>query len=118
MEKFCITMPIEGEYLTTVRLTVGGLCALVGLDVDSAEDYKVCVTESLLLLKRGGYTEAEIEFGIGDTLAFRVSGANRTGDVQDSIEDGISRALLTALLGEIRFIDDDEGRLERVVFEG
>ncbi len=118
MEKFCVTLPIEGEYLTTVRLTVGGLCALVGLDLDSAEDYKVCVTESLLLLKRNGYTVAEIVFSIEDNLTFSVQGKERSGKVEESIEDDISRALLTALLDGVRFIDDNDGKLITVIFEG
>ena len=46
MDKFSVTLPLMGEYLTTVRLTTGGLCSLVGFDVDSAEDYKVCVTRN------------------------------------------------------------------------
>lgn len=55
MENFCVSLPLSSEYLTTVRLTTGGLCALCGFDVDSAEDFKVCVTESLLILKRNGF---------------------------------------------------------------
>ena len=50
MDKFSIRLPLTGEYLTTVRLTTAGLCSLAGLDVDFIEDYKVCVTESLLIL--------------------------------------------------------------------
>ena len=49
MEKFSVQLPLTGEYLTTVRLTTGGLCSLMGFDIDSAEDFKVCVTESLLI---------------------------------------------------------------------
>lgn len=63
MEKFSVSMPLSNEYLTTVRLATGGLCALCGFDVDSAEDFKVCVTESLLILKRNGFQAAEVCFG-------------------------------------------------------
>ena len=118
MEKFCVTMPIEGEYLTTVRLTVGGLCSLVDMGVDESEDYKVCVTESLLLLKRQGYTGAEIVFFTQDGLRFTVRGVEKNGQAQESIEDEISRALLTALLENVQFIEDENGNLETVVFEG
>ena len=118
MEKFRVTMPIEGEYLTTVRLTVGGLCALADLDVDTSEDYKVCVTESLLLLKRQGYAGAEIVFSTQNGLRFTVRGVEKNGDEQESIEDEISRLLLTSLLGNVQFIEDENGKLETVVFEG
>ena len=60
MDKFSVTTPLTGEYLTTVRLTTGGLCALVGFDVETAEDYKVCVTESLLILKRNGFMTSKL----------------------------------------------------------
>jgi hypothetical protein len=38
MGKFSVTLPLTGEYLTTVRLTTGGLCALADFDVDASED--------------------------------------------------------------------------------
>ena len=116
MEKFSITTPLTGEYLTTVRLTTGGLCALVGFDVDGAEDYKVCVTESLLILKRNGFSSAEIEFTVGEALGCAVIG-KAEGEREDGMEDEISRALLSALLGEVEFVKDGE-RVIKIVFEG
>ena len=116
MEKFSITTPLTGEYLTTVRLTTGGLCALVGFDVDAAEDYKVCVTESLLILKRNGFSSAEIEFTVGEALGCSVIG-KAEGERENGVEDEISRALLSALLGEVEFVKDGE-RVIKIAFEG
>ena len=65
MGVFTVKMSLSGEYMTTIRLTVGGLCAVAGFDVDSAEDYKVCVTESLLILQRGGFANATLTFTVG-----------------------------------------------------
>lgn len=79
MEKFSVSMPLSNEYLTTVRLATGGLCALCGFDVDSAEDFKVCVTESLLILKRNGFQAAEVCFGVGEKLSCTVSGQDGEG---------------------------------------
>lgn len=118
MEKFSVKTPLTGEYLTTVRLTTGGLCALAGFDVDTAEDFKVCVTESLLLLKRNGYESASIEFGVGETLACKIVGENAGGEVQHGPEDEISYALLAALLGAVDFEKDDNGRVKAIAFEG
>lgn len=98
MEKFTVKLPLTGEYLTTVRLTTGGLCALVGFDVDGAEDFKVGVTESLLILKRNGFTTAEIEYSVSDSLACKVTGVGACGEKEDSFEDEISCALLSALV--------------------
>jgi hypothetical protein len=117
MEKFSITTPLTGEYFTTVRLTVGGLCALAGFDVDSAEDFKVCVTESLLILKRNGYLSASVEFTLGETLACRVDGKEEGGEYLDSAEDEISRALLSALLGTVEFVKEGE-KVTGIQFEG
>ena len=118
MEKFSVTLPLTGEYLTTVRLTTGGLCSLVGFDVDSAEDFKVCVTESLLILKRGGYLSATIDFTVGETLKCAVMGKETGGTKEDSAEDMISHALLCALVGEVDFDKDENGAVRGICFEG
>ena len=108
MNNFSITLPLEGEYFTTVRLTTGGLCALAGFDVDSTEDFKVCVTESLLILKRNGFAKAQISFEMGEALACRIGGLNCEGEKQEGIEDEISYALLNALLGKVDFEKDGD----------
>ena len=118
MEKFSVTLPLTGEYLTTVRLTTGGLCALAGFDVDAAEDYKVCVTESLLILKRNGFRSANIQFTVGETLGCLVCGLAGGAEVEETLEDDISRALLSALLGEVEFVKNSENRVEKIAFEG
>ncbi|MBE5739323.1 MAG: hypothetical protein E7349_00545 [Clostridiales bacterium] len=118
MEKFSVTLPLTGEYLTTVRLTTGGLCALAGFDVDAAEDYKVCVTESLLILKRNGFRSANIQFTVGETLGCLVCGLDGGAEVEETLEDDISRALLSALLGEVEFVKNSENRVEKIAFEG
>ena len=117
MEKFSVTLPLTGEYLTTVRLTTGGLCALVGFDVDAAEDYKVCVTESLLILKRNGFTTATIDFSIGEALGCKVIGVDQNGVVENGFEDEISRALLSALVGQVEFIKEQDV-IKGIAFEG
>ena len=118
MDKFFVQLPISGDYLTTVRLTTGGLCSLVGFDVDLAEDYKVCVTESLLILKRNGYTSAKISFTVGEKLSCEICGVDFTQAEDDELENEISTALLRALVGEVEFVAGDNGKVEKIVFEG
>ena len=118
MEKFFIELPLTGEYLTTVRLTTGGLCALAGFDVDATEDYKVCVTESLLILKRNGYTRASIVFTVGEALGCAITGEECYTQAEKNMEDELSYALLTALLGKVDFEKDETGALRKIVFEG
>lgn len=117
MEKFLITLPLTGEYLTTVRLTTGGLCALVGFNVDETEDFKVCVTESLLILKRNGYAEATITFTVGEALRAEIIGVGERGEKADEFEDNISCALLSALIGQVEFHKDNDV-VTGIVFEG
>lgn len=117
MDKFSVTLPLTGEYLTTVRLTTGGLCSLVGFDLDAEEDYKVCVTESLLLLKRNGFSTAYIVFSVAETLGCEVCGEGERGEKTDEVENEISYALLRALLGEVEFARDEKG-LTKIAFEG
>ncbi len=118
MNTFSVTLPLTGEYLTTVRLTTGGLCSLVGFDVDFAEDFKVCVTESLLILKRNGYAHASIEFTVGEALSCYVAGYGERGEKEDSLEDEISKALLSALLGDVEMETDANGEIVGIRFVG
>ena len=53
-ELLSLRVALSPDVMTTVRLATGGVCSLVSLSYDDGEDCKVCVTESLLLLVRGG----------------------------------------------------------------
>jgi hypothetical protein len=116
MKKIAVNLPLEGEYFTTVRLTTGGLCALAEFDTESAEDFKVCVTESLLILKRNGFLRAKIEFSLGEMLGCEIVGEEQSGEKEDGLEDEISYALLNALLGKVDFDKDESGRVVKVAF--
>ena len=117
MDTFSITTPLTGEYFTTVRLTVGGVCALAGFDVDTTEDFKVCVTECLLILNRNGFAAATISLSLGRELACEITGEQLKGDIIDTPENDISLALLSALLGSVEFITDAD-KVIKIQFEG
>ena len=117
MDTFSITTPLTGEYFTTVRLTVGGVCALAGFDVDSTEDFQVCVTESLLILNRNGFASATISLSVGRELACEIAGEQLKGDIIDTPENEISLALLSALLGSVDFVNE-ANRVVKIKFKG
>lgn len=117
MDVFEIALPLKSEYLTTVRLTTGGVCAVAEFDVDSTEDFKVCVTESLLVLKRNGFLSAEIRFEVGEKLSCKIQGTERGGDKEQGAEDEISYALLNALLGDVAYDKEEDGGVLAVRFE-
>lgn len=93
-----LIIPLKSDYMTTVRLATGGACSLAGLNLDDSEDCKVCVTESLLLIMRAGYSRARISFQKGDGLFVRIAGEASEGGAESSPEDEISCALLGALV--------------------
>ena len=81
-EYLCLSLPLRREMMTTVRLATGGVCAVAGLSYDGGEDCKVCVTESLLLLMRRGFTAADVRFTACDRgIDVRVQGTEGSADL-------------------------------------
>lgn len=108
-EYFDFSLPLTGNGLmTTVRLTVGGLAAAAGLNVDDAEDFKVCVTESLLVFKRNGAAAATAHCVIDEGLEVTLfSEGDEKLNREESVENEISFALLGALVDEVKFQKED-----------
>ncbi len=102
--EFAMELPLVSDFLTTVRLATGGVCAVSGLDVDYTEDIKVCVTEGLLILKRNGYARARVSFFFAENgkIKCALSGLEQGGNSKEtgSADDEISFALLSALVAE------------------
>ena len=66
----------DSEYMTALRLVAGAVCNAHGLDVDTLEDFKVCVTESAIILKNCGFESARVVFcGIAPNVPLPVSAA-------------------------------------------
>lgn len=89
---FCLA---DSEFLTAVRLVVGAICSVADTDVDAAEDFKVCVTESCLILKSCGFDDAEINFCVDGGVSAVVSGNGGTPKAGDC---DFSLALVSALV--------------------
>ena len=114
---FHFSLPLtDGTLMTTVRLTVGGITAAAGLDVDEGEDFKVCVTEALLIFKRNGFEEASVRFDfLENGLSARILGNNFTQNTpSENFEDEISYALLGALVDEVNFEKQSDGRVNAI----
>ncbi len=86
----------DSEYLTALRLVAGAVCAAAGVDVDTMEDFKVCVTESALILKNCGSEAAEVSFACGDGVSAEVCGI---GGRRCGGDNELSLALISALVG-------------------
>lgn len=99
MKEFSVTFHLEDSgYFTALRLVAGAVCSLGDYDVDSIEDFKVCVTESALLLKNGGYDSAVCTFTGGvDGVKCEIEGKGGTPTEGDN---EFSLALISALVKE------------------
>ncbi len=109
-----LQFPLKRDIMTTVRLVTGGICSLVGLGLDVSEDCKVCVTESLLLLIRRGYTEAKVSFRRDKTLKICLEGSEETASEEPSTEEEISVAILQALVENLQTVK--ENGIYRITF--
>ena len=114
MTVLTMQFPLSREIMTTVRLATGGVCSLCGMDLSAAEDCKVCVTESLLLLMHGGCGSVRAEFRREDKLRVEFYGAGGGLRREKTVEEEISAALLSALVDDLT-IEEKEGGV-RVAF--
>ncbi len=106
---------LNSEILTAVRLATGGVCSLVGLNVDDSEDCKVCVTESLLLLQHGGFPTASVRFEEENGLHVRIEGEGELLPTQETEADEIATLLLTALVEGLK-MEKRDGKVVAVRF--
>ena len=114
-ELLSLRVALSPDVMTTVRLATGGVCSLVSLSYDDGEDCKVCVTESLLLLLRGGYASARVAFADGDELSVSVEGDGERGQSAGCEEDEIALALINALARGVS-MERQDGAIAKITF--
>lgn len=114
-ELLSLRVALSPDVMTTVRLATGGVCSLVSLSYDDGEDCKVCVTESLLLLLRGGYASARVAFADGDELSVSVEGDGVRGQSAGCEEDEIALALINALARGV-VMERRDGTIAKITF--
>lgn len=85
----------DSEFYTALRLVAGAFCSIGEKDVDCAEDFKVCVTESALILKNCGFKSVNAVFSVQDGVKAVLTGEG--GNPADA-ENELSLALIGALV--------------------
>lgn len=85
----------DSEYLTALRLAAGAVASLNETDLDTAEDFKVCVTESVLILKNCGFEEVGVTFKADGGVCCIAEGIG--GNPKEG-ENELSLALISALM--------------------
>lgn len=114
MKEFTVRFHLEDSgYFTALRLVAGAVCSLGDYDVDAIEDFKVCVTESALLLKNGGFESAVCTFSGNDGVICEISGE---GGTPTEGENEFSLALISALVKECD-ISRNGAVIEKVVLK-
>ncbi len=106
MKELTIKFHLEdSEYLTAVRLIAGAVCAIGEKDMDAMEDFKVCVTESAIMLKNCGFETCEMTFSCADGI--RCVSKGEGGEVRGADND-LSEALISALVSECEIERDGD----------
>ena len=103
----------DSEYLTALRLVAGAVCSAADVDVDLLEDFKVCVTESALILKNGGFEKVKAEFDTESGVCVVVTGL--CGSPKEG-EYELSLALIGALVKECA-INKKGGVIDKVTLK-
>ena len=96
MKEFFVKFNLsDDEYLTALRLAAGSVAAIREIDLDTAEDFKVCVTESVLILKSCCFEEVGITFKVDGGVCCIAEGIG--GNPKEG-ENELSLALISALM--------------------
>ena len=103
----------DSEYLTALRLVAGAVCSSADIAVDALEDFKVCITESALILKNGGFERVKAEFDTQTKVKATLSGIGGEAKKGDS---ELSLALIGALV-ESCDINEKNGIIDRITLK-
>ena len=114
MREFSVKFHLsDSAYMTALRLVAGAICSAQDIDVDTSEDFKVCVTESAIILKNCGFESADFTFAAEDGVMCTVTGE---GGKPHESENAFSLALVSALVSECN-IEDEGGIVKRVILK-
>lgn len=96
MKEFSVKFALsDSEYMTALRLVAGAVCSLHEVDLDTLEDFKVCVTESALILRNNGFEICNVRFFGESGVVCLIEGEGGTPAKGDS---ELSLALISALV--------------------
>lgn len=98
MKDFSVKFSLnDSEFFTALRLVAGAVCSAADCNVDEIEDFKVCVSESALILKNSGYETIEADFKIDGKVIVEIKGQG--GNAVEG-DNELSLALVSALMDD------------------
>ena len=114
MKKFSVESNLcDSEYMTALRLVAGAVCSAADVDVDTLEDFKVCITESALILKNGGFESVKAVFDTDKGVVATLSGL---GGKPEEGDYELSLALIGALVSGCD-ISKNKGIIDKVTLK-
>lgn len=112
MKRFSVEFKLsDSEFMTALRLVAGAVCSAADVDVDTLEDFKVCVTESALVLKNCGFETVKAVFEIDGGVGVQLSG---NGGQPAEGDNELSLALIGALVSEFDVVKNGKA-IDKVI---
>jgi len=103
----------DSEYMTALRLVAGAVCSAKDIDLDALEDFKVCVTESALILKNCGFEKVQATFSADGCVGAEIAGF---GGNPSEGDNELSLALIGALVSDCS-IEKNGNVIEKVILK-
>ena len=89
-----MTLPLSSECLVAARLTAGAVCNILGLDIEEADDVKLCVSEACNLIFAQHFGAASIRFSFEKDLCVEIRGDQPSEGPDKEVDEDMSRLLL------------------------
>lgn len=115
MNDIVLKLPLCSNNLLCARLTASAVSSLMNINVDDAEDIKICVNEACLILIEAKFDTAEISFNMEKDLRIDIEGTGmcEQGLIITKGNAEISVLLLKSLVDEVQFFDAD-GKINKI----
>lgn len=114
MKTFTVEFSLcDSEYMTALRLVAGAVASVADTDVDTLEDFKVCVTESALILKNCGFETVKGVFAADGGVSAALQGF---GGIPKEGDCELSLALIGAMVSDCG-IERSNGVISKVTLK-
>lgn len=110
-----LTLPAQPEFVSVARLTLAGIAARLGFDVEQVEDIRIAVAEAMTLLLPEAHDGTRIELAANWTAARFEIEVGRDGGPRLELEDEdaqVAVMVLEALMDTATF--DVAGAVQQV----
>ena len=104
-----LQIPLCSNNLLCARLTASAVCSLLKIDIEEAEDIKVCVNEACLIMMGNNFSKVNINFDMENNLKIDISGSGNCSKSLNSADNkDLSVMLLNSLIDNVEYKKDGE----------